>query len=369
MAMSYYAQRQRWRMKRGLSDITASTYNLTTENTETEKQSVLPLGLCRCKIYVTMTLKYHRHAPGLATLESESGPGVYLKRDRLDVCRQMSDDPISFARLLAVEIFTTKALSACSVTKEGDRAIDYHHQCVERAIKTIWEYVIKCADLCSLTGSVWNYEVTQNTECIMKGIELKLDDIKRAGRRKFDDERLKEKVAVYDTNDSRWTLKHPQPGPGLVELMKHSGVYVDAYKLAECKRWSVNSTTLMSMLLHEVFTMCALTACAEDDDKKRCNISKLDSLGLHEDAVVIVVKFVEEHAKSKDWKLENNRIMRDICWYLNNIRGCGTPSYLKPHEIFPYPKSFDDPIIFDERMLFLRMSGNECGNKWFPTVS
>lgn len=57
----------------------------------------------------------------------------------------------------------------------------------------------------------------------------------------------------YDKNDSKWTLKYREPAPKLVELLKHSDVYVNADKLAECKKESGDSSKLYIFWLHRCY--------------------------------------------------------------------------------------------------------------------
>ncbi|KAJ8714836.1 hypothetical protein PYW08_004817 [Mythimna loreyi] len=269
----------------------------SSKNTET----VSPPELYCCKMSVTITLKHQKSAPGLVELIDHSG--VYLNADKLADCKTMSDDPINMARMLVGEIFTTIPLSACLVTNTGVRAIDYHERRVEHARNIILKFV---------TERAW-------FDCnILKGIDLKMHEIKVTGQRKLNDESSKEKLVVYDKNDLRWTLKYHEPAPGLVELIEQTRVYVNADKLSDCKTLSKDMTTFIPMLLHEVFVMCALTKCY--GGRRHCYYIDPDSIALDKHAVATVVKFVEEYAQQKGWQFEYNRSTRQICRYLDKIR-------------------------------------------------
>lgn len=69
-----------------------------------------------------------------------------------------------------------------------------------------------------------------------------------------------------DRNDSRWTLKYRDPAEELVQLIEHSSVYLNADKLAECKRLSSDSVTLARILLPKIFTKSALSVYSVNGD-------------------------------------------------------------------------------------------------------
>ncbi|CAG4989519.1 unnamed protein product [Colias eurytheme] len=62
-------------------------------------------------------------------------------------------------------------------------------------------------------------------------------------------------------NDTRWTLKHREYLPGLVELWPNTGVYIMHSELNNCLKWSKKCTQLTRLLTKHVFTESALRKC------------------------------------------------------------------------------------------------------------
>lgn len=120
----------------------------------------------------------------------------------------------------------------------------------------------------------------------------------------------------YDENNSRWTLKHHERAPGLVELIEHTGIYINAVKLINCKRLAKDAKTLARLLLVEIFTESALSTCsltgarAKAFDTNGTNIRP----GLDEDARTVLLTYVDEYAQEKKWP------NTDTTTILNSIR-------------------------------------------------
>lgn len=128
----------------------------------------------------------------------------------------------------------------------------------------------------------------------------------------------------YDQNNSRWTLKHQKKKKGLVELLPHSRVYVDAIKLGNCKRMSKESKTLARSLLLEIFSKKALSICSLTG--KKANAFDLDGTsvrpGLDEHARTVLLNYVEKHAIEKNWvKFDTVLISNTLRNKIQEIRG------------------------------------------------
>ncbi|KAL5948520.1 uncharacterized LOC103579088 isoform X1 [Microplitis demolitor] len=119
----------------------------------------------------------------------------------------------------------------------------------------------------------------------------------------------------YDENDSRWTLKHRQMAPGLVELMPHTNVYINAIKLSNCKRLSKDCKSLARLLLVEIFTKSALTICSLTGSRARAYDVEGATIrpGLDETARTVLLTYVEEYGREKGWiTLDTQSIQNSI---------------------------------------------------------
>ncbi|XP_044580586.1 uncharacterized protein LOC123262441 isoform X1 [Cotesia glomerata] len=107
----------------------------------------------------------------------------------------------------------------------------------------------------------------------------------------------------YDPNDSRWTLKHRKKKSGLVELLLHSRVYIDAIQLSNIKITSKDSKTLARKLLLEIFTENALSICSLTGKKANAFDLKGTSVrpGLDKHARTILLNYVKKHAAEQNW--------------------------------------------------------------------
>ncbi|XP_057331809.1 protein PFC0760c-like [Microplitis mediator] len=127
----------------------------------------------------------------------------------------------------------------------------------------------------------------------------------------------------YDKNDSKWTLRYHEYAPGLVELIEHTGVYINAVKLVNCKRLAKNSKTLARLLLVEIFTESALYTCSLTG--VRAKAFDIDGThvrpGLDENARTVLLTYVEQYAQASKWpKTANQSILNSIRNKMQEIR-------------------------------------------------
>ncbi|KAG6465233.1 hypothetical protein O3G_MSEX015016 [Manduca sexta] len=94
----------------------------------------------------------------------------------------------------------------------------------------------------------------------------------------------------FDENDTRWTLRHRQPGPGLKELIENSEVHVEVDKLNRYTGMATSSEYLTKVLMTIIFTDEALSYCNMFAQKK----NKLDN-----NAVNVLFEFVKGFASRK----------------------------------------------------------------------
>lgn len=120
----------------------------------------------------------------------------------------------------------------------------------------------------------------------------------------------------YDENDSRWTLKHRTPAPGLVELMPHTGVYVKEVKLNKCKKLANDCNDLARVLSLAIFRTSALRTCSLTGARAKAYDLFGENIrpGLDENARKVILEFVKQYGSSKGWKTSNTKSI------LNSIR-------------------------------------------------
>ncbi|XP_037301565.1 uncharacterized protein LOC115454092 isoform X2 [Manduca sexta] len=94
-----------------------------------------------------------------------------------------------------------------------------------------------------------------------------------------------------DQEGTRWTLRHPRPGPGLVELCDNSKVYVNGDQLRRYTAAAATSRNLVRTLLSLVFTEEALSICTLTRKK-----SQLDM-----EAVYAMFKYVGNVGSQRKW--------------------------------------------------------------------
>ncbi|CAG17436.1 unnamed protein product [Bracoviriform congregatae] len=128
----------------------------------------------------------------------------------------------------------------------------------------------------------------------------------------------------YDPNDSRWTLKHREKKSGLVELLPHSRVYIDAIQLSNIKIMSKDSKTLARSLLLEIFTENALSICSLTG--KKANAFDLEGTsvrpGLDEHARTVLLNYVKKHATGQKWvEFDSQLILNTIRNKMQEMRG------------------------------------------------
>ncbi|XP_037301724.1 uncharacterized protein LOC115454456 isoform X1 [Manduca sexta] len=94
-----------------------------------------------------------------------------------------------------------------------------------------------------------------------------------------------------DHEGTRWTLRHPRPGPGLVELCDNSKVYVNGDQLRRYTAAAATSRNLVRTLLSLVFTEEALSICTLTRKK-----SQLDM-----EAIYAMFKYVGNVGSQRKW--------------------------------------------------------------------
>ncbi|XP_037303066.1 uncharacterized protein LOC115451562 isoform X6 [Manduca sexta] len=77
---------------------------------------------------------------------------------------------------------------------------------------------------------------------------------------------------------TRLTLRHTQPGPGLVELVENTDVYVVKDQLQIYTKAAPNSRALIRTLLTLVFTDFALSSCVLTRKTNKLDCGALDAL-------------------------------------------------------------------------------------------
>lgn len=127
----------------------------------------------------------------------------------------------------------------------------------------------------------------------------------------------------YDPNDTRWTLKYQVPGPGIIELIPHSNIYIKVHRLAYCKRVARDCETLARMLLTEIFSISALSVCSLTG--ARAKAFDLDGSdvrpGLDEHARSVLLIFVEEYGIKNRWRVfDTQSILNSIRSKIQEIR-------------------------------------------------
>ncbi|AAV98030.1 hypothetical protein ORF3302 [Cotesia plutellae polydnavirus] len=115
----------------------------------------------------------------------------------------------------------------------------------------------------------------------------------------------------YNPNNSKWTLRHRYPGPELIELLRYSGVYVNALKLKYCNELATDCRSLTRMLMVEVFSNSALKVCSLTGARPTFYRGPKTEVrpGLDQDARDILVKYVEMYGKLKGWCTEDRRVI------------------------------------------------------------
>ncbi|KAG6465717.1 hypothetical protein O3G_MSEX015341 [Manduca sexta] len=82
----------------------------------------------------------------------------------------------------------------------------------------------------------------------------------------------------FDENDTRWTLRHRQPGPELVELVENTKVFVEEKKLQEFTEIAGTSKFLTQTLMDLIFKREALSFCTYSQKKYRLDSPALNAL-------------------------------------------------------------------------------------------
>ncbi|CAD6243710.1 GSCOCT00013114001.2-RA-CDS [Cotesia congregata] len=121
---------------------------------------------------------------------------------------------------------------------------------------------------------------------------------------------LKDALTNPGGNDKRWTLKHPEYSPGLVELWPGTDVYIEVSKLNFCMRSSKKCTELTRLLTKHVFTEFALSKC-----KYINNVKGRENLRLDTGAVTAIIYFVSAYGYNHSWRPSNEKSIKAAMRY------------------------------------------------------
>lgn len=105
--------------------------------------------------------------------------------------------------------------------------------------------------------------------------------------------------------DTRWTVKHPKPGQGVIELMPNTGVYVSKKGLNKCQSKYKETTKFTRALLEEVFTDEALRKCSFTGVSRRKiikNPRNTPKPGLDPKARETFFNYVLEYSLNMGWE-------------------------------------------------------------------
>ncbi|XP_061727443.1 uncharacterized protein LOC133532689 [Cydia pomonella] len=107
----------------------------------------------------------------------------------------------------------------------------------------------------------------------------------------------------YDPNDSRWTLKHRKNGPGLIELIPQSRIYVNEKRFKKVIESSNDCRALARLLLTEVFSKNALSVCSMTGGQARAFKPLENDVrpGLDKHARLVLLAFIEEYGNKRKW--------------------------------------------------------------------
>ncbi|CAH2088160.1 unnamed protein product [Euphydryas editha] len=113
----------------------------------------------------------------------------------------------------------------------------------------------------------------------------------------------------YNPNNSKWTFRHRYPKPELKELLRYSGVYVNAINLEHCNELATDYKSLTRLLMVEVFSDSALKVCSLTGAKASCFRGNETDVrpGLDKDARAILVRYVEIYGEKQGWCTEDYR--------------------------------------------------------------
>ncbi|KAJ8720118.1 hypothetical protein PYW07_012161 [Mythimna separata] len=110
---------------------------------------------------------------------------------------------------------------------------------------------------------------------------------------------LLEERSTISVEDTKWTLRYPEPGPGIIELMPNTGVYVSEKGLNKCKSINNETTKFTRSLLEEVFTDKALKICSFTGAKSK-KVSK--KFALDQNARETFVNYVLKYSLEMGWE-------------------------------------------------------------------
>ncbi|KAH9632553.1 hypothetical protein HF086_012360 [Spodoptera exigua] len=102
----------------------------------------------------------------------------------------------------------------------------------------------------------------------------------------------------HEEVDSKWTLKHPNPRKGLIELPGESGIYIDAQTFAKSHVEAHNVNKLAWLLFQGVFKKEALETCTLiGRDRNNGNRKPL-----HAGARKAVISYARRYGKNVGWE-------------------------------------------------------------------
>ncbi|KAJ8707281.1 hypothetical protein PYW08_011415 [Mythimna loreyi] len=129
----------------------------------------------------------------------------------------------------------------------------------------------------------------------------------------------------YNKQNSTWTLKHPNPGKGLVPLgSRDSRVYVSAKALEEIKRTSDSLQMFTRLLFKEVFTAEALKTCSMTGKKPTGNGSNTNIIrpALNARARTVIINYSVSYGKQVGWKeIKLTSLVQSLRSFLQRSRG------------------------------------------------
>ncbi|XP_022815308.1 uncharacterized protein LOC111348735 isoform X2 [Spodoptera litura] len=127
----------------------------------------------------------------------------------------------------------------------------------------------------------------------------------------------------YSPTNSRWTLIHQSADQVTIELLPKSRIYVNAIKLANCKRISSSYKEFARMLLTLIFTRSALSVCSWTG--ARANAFAVDENdvrpGLDEHARQVMLNYVERMGRKKKWGMyDEQSVVNSLRAKIQDIR-------------------------------------------------
>ncbi|CAG9792691.1 unnamed protein product [Diatraea saccharalis] len=108
-----------------------------------------------------------------------------------------------------------------------------------------------------------------------------------------------------------WTLKHREYSPGLVKLVKDTGVYIGKIELEDCLDSSTKCTQLARLLTKNIFSESALKHCLYVGSVNNKTQFRLDS-----HATTVISTFVLSYGCSKSWNHSSDQAVKNAMRYM-----------------------------------------------------